>query len=1194
MNVVVALAILSLAAQIGCGGGSSSKDGGPDAKVDKPASKTDLGGDQGAAGSAGGDAKPICIDGGARAVSGEACGCNSDCQSGFCVDNVCCDSACTDTCKRCDVKGSMGTCSFVPAGLPPRAASTCPTASASSCGTDGTCDGQGACRKYVMGTVCQPGTCDGAAITNMKTCDGNGTCAAGDSKVCVPYSCDTTKQDCFAACTTNSDCAVGVQCMNGSCGLKMRGSTCKTNDECASGFCTDGVCCAVACQGPCVSCKQTGKVGTCWPIDQGVPDPRQICKDSGPTKCGQTGACDGFGACANYAAETVCVLPSCAGTRLNTPGTCDGQGTCKAPGVQECMPYTCASGTCNTTCNTNVDCAPTIACVNHVCGTGKHTNGSTCTTAADCASSFCVDGVCCNEACGGACRSCALASAKGTCTPIAANTVDNRKVCKDQGVGTCGTNGRCDGAGGCAKYATGSVCAGEKCAANVYTGPSTCNSTGQCVAPTSRACLPFACNGTKCFDACTTSANCVSPNVCNGNSCGKKLAGAPCSAATECATGVCAQGFCCATTCNAACKSCGLAGTEGTCTNVPTGALDPKAMCVDQGAASCGTNGRCAAGACQKYAANTKCADPTCPAGTTTFTGQSTCDGAGKCVTPGATSCFPYACGVGACNATCTVNMMCANNATCINGSCGLEPKGGPCSVTSQCASGLVCSAQGVCCDKACTGPCVSCVLSATLGTCSPLGAGATDPTGQCGVTAASTCANDGKCDGAGACRKWPAGTQCVGPSCPMNASTQNLAKTCDGAGNCNVGGGTHQCSPFMCSGGASCLQTCTQNSDCVAPNTCVGNTCGKKPLGATCATGDECVAGAFCTDGFCCSSSACGACKACNATGACQNADGTACPSPDACHPQAGTCSGGACQSAALNCDDNNPCTADSCNPASGCVHTPVMNGTACNDNNACTQTDTCQSGVCTGSNPKTCVADQCHGAQTCNPATGTCSGSALPDGTACTDGNACTVGDTCQGGTCQGGAAKTCTASDQCHTAGTCDPGSGSCSNPAKGDGASCSDGSMCTTGETCQGGTCTGGTTKTCAASDQCHNAGTCDPGTGNCSNPAKGDDTPCSDGSMCTTGDTCQGGVCTAGTPKTCNNGDACHFNGTCDPGTGSCSAPPNRPDGTVCDDQSMCTNNDSCQGGTCQGTLAVICDPTLEICDPGTGMCVAIP
>src|SRR5262249_37331519 len=118
-------------------------------------------------------------------------------------------------------------------------------------------------------------------------------------------------------------------------------------------------------------------------------------------------------------------------------------------------------------------------------------------------------------------------------------------------------------------------------------------------------------------------------------------------------------------------------------TNVPTNSLDPKAMCVDQGAASCGTNGRCAAGACQKYAANTKCADATCPAGTTTFTGQSTCDGAGKCVTPGATQCFPFACGAAVCNATCKSNADCANNATCINGSCGLEPKGGPCSTTS-------------------------------------------------------------------------------------------------------------------------------------------------------------------------------------------------------------------------------------------------------------------------------------------------------------------------------------------------------------------------------------------------------------------------------------------------------------------------------------------------------------------------------
>ena len=1199
LNVLVTLATLSLVAQLGCSGNGSSTDAGHDTKVDKPAGNTDkpdVATDHGPAAS-GPDATPTptCADGGARAVAGEACSCASDCQSGFCVDGVCCDSACGDTCKRCDVKGSMGTCSFVPAGLPPRAAAICPTTTAGTCGTDGTCDGQGACRKYVAGTVCQPGTCNGAAVTNIKTCDGNGTCAAGADKVCVPYSCDATKQDCAGSCTTNADCALGVQCMNGSCGLKMRGTGCKTNDECASGFCTDGVCCAVSCQGACVSCNQTGKLGTCWPIDQGVPDPRAICKDSGPAKCGQTGACDGFGSCAKYAPETVCVLPSCAGTKLNTPGTCDGQGTCKAPGVQECMPYTCASGACNVTCNTNADCAPGIACQNHSCG--KLTNGGTCKAATDCASGNCVDGVCCDTACTGSCRSCALASAKGTCTPIAANSLDNRNICKDQGVASCGTNGRCDGAGGCAKYATGTVCGGEKCAANVYTGPPTCSSTGQCVAPTSSSCVPYACNGTKCFGACTVTANCSTPNVCNGNSCGKKLNGAQCSGATECGSGVCAQGYCCATTCNAACKSCGLMGTEGTCTNVPTGTLDPKNMCVDQGAASCGTNGRCAAGACQKYSATTKCADPTCPAGTTTSTGQSTCDGAGKCVTPGATNCFPYACGAAVCNSTCKSNADCANNASCINGSCGLLPKGGQCSNSNQCSTGLVCSAQGVCCDKACSGPCNSCKTSAAPGTCSPLAAGVTDTTGQCGVSTQSTCGNDGTCDGAGACHKWAAGTQCVAASCPSGASTQTLAKTCDGAGNCSVGGGPHPCGVFMCDGAQACLVTCTMNSQCVSPNTCVGTTCGKKPLGAHCTIADECVAGAFCTDGFCCSSSACGACKACGATGACQNDDGNACPSPDLCHPAAGICSGGACVSTPKTCTALDQChVAGTCNPATGlCSNPAATNGTSCNDGDKCKTSETCQSGVCSGGISTACQPlDQCHVAGTCDSTTGACSNPAATNGTSCNDGNKCTNGETCSSGTCGGGTPKVCGASDQCHVAGACDPGTGLCSNPAATNGTDCDDNNACTNGESCQSGACTGGTTKVCTALDQCHVAGTCDPGSGNCSNPAASNGTGCNDGNACTNGESCQSGACSGGTAKVCSASDQCHVAGTCDPGTGACSNP-TASNGTICNDGNGCTSGETCTGGTCGGGTQTTCQASDQChvagtCNPSNGAC----
>jgi hypothetical protein len=51
--------------------------------------------------------------------------------------------------------------------------------------------------------------------------------------------------------------------------------------------------------------------------------------------------------------------------------------------------------------------------------------------------------------------------------------------------------------------------------------------------------------------------------------------------------------------------------------------------------------------------------------------------------------------------------------------------------------------------------------------------------------------------------------------------------------------------------------------------------------------------------------------------------------------------------------------------------THTP--NGTACNDGSSCTQTDTCQAGVCVGSNPVVCGAiDECHTAGVCDPIAG------------------------------------------------------------------------------------------------------------------------------------------------------------------------------------------------------------------------------
>ena len=216
-------------------------------------------------------------------------------------------------------------------------------------------------------------------------------------------------------------------------------------------------------------------------------------------------------------------------------------------------------------------------------------------------------------------------------------------------------------------------------------------------------------------------------------------------------------------------------------------------------------------------------------------------------------------------------------------------------------------------------------------------------------------------------------------------------------------------------------------------------------------------------------------------------------------------------------------------------------------------------------------CAAtDACHVAGVCDPGTGTCSNPVKVDGAACDDGNACTQ-TACHAHVSEPrrlpgslprperpalaapGAAPSnpvvCTALDQCHTAGTCDPGTGTCSNPVKVDGAACDDGNACTQTDTCQAGACVPSNPVVCTALDQCHTAGTCDPGTGTCSNPAKTNGTACQDGNACTQADTCQAGVC-VGVPATCSDGQTCNpSSGVCEGGQPVVSAVA-PPDGTT--------------------------------------------
>ncbi len=423
----------------------------------------------------------------------------------------------------------------------------------------------------------------------------------------------------------------------------------------------------------------------------------------------------------------------------------------------------------------------------------------------------------------------------------------------------------------------------------------------------------------------------------------------------------------------------------------------------------------------------------------------------------------------------------------------------------------------------------------------------------------------------------------------------------CDGAETCDVTTGQcHSAPPFSCDDGNPCTSdSCDEAAD----------TCRHTPLadGVSCSDGNVCNGAETCHLGQCASGTPLNCndnnpctTDSCNSQSGCVNAqapDGTTCNDGNACTQNdkclAGSCAGGP----PVVCTASNQChDAGTCNPTTGLCSNPAKpDGTTCNDGSACTQSDTCRSGVCTGSNPVTCTAlDQCHGAGTCDPTTGTCSNPAKPDGTSCNDGNACTQSDKCESGQCVGTNPVACTALDQCHVAGTCDPTTGMCTNPAKPDGTICSDGNACTQTDKCESGQCVGSNPVTCTALDQCHVAGTCDPTTGACSNPAKADGTTCSDGNACTQRDTCESGQCVGTNPVTCTASDQCHEAGTCDPTTGMCSNPA-KPDGTSCSDGNACTQTDKCESGQCVGTNPVTCSALDQChdagtCDPTTGMC----
>jgi len=135
----------------------------------------------------------------------------------------------------------------------------------------------------------------------------------------------------------------------------------------------------------------------------------------------------------------------------------------------------------------------------------------------------------------------------------------------------------------------------------------------------------------------------------------------------------------------------------------------------------------------------------------------------------------------------------------------------------------------------------------------------------------------------------------------------------------------------------------------------------------------------------------------------------------------------------------------------------------------------------------------------------------------------------------------------------------------------------GLVCSNEGTCQT-RCAG---VTCTPLDECHEAGTCDPATGTCSNPEKAPNTPCGSGGHC-----CGG---------SCEDVDCCNDDG-CDPGlvcNGGTCQPPCPAGGCA----SGCCNGTSCQEGTSKtacgqdGVTCVTCGSDAAVSCTGNGTCL---
>jgi Lectin C-type domain len=236
------------------------------------------------------------------------------------------------------------------------------------------------------------------------------------------------------------------------------------------------------------------------------------------------------------------------------------------------------------------------------------------------------------------------------------------------------------------------------------------------------------------------------------------------------------------------------------------------------------------------------------------------------------------------------------------------------------------------------------------------------------------------------------------------------------------------------------------------------------------------------CSDSFPCTEDRCvnGECVHEPFTGA-RECDDIACTQGD--HCETGTCQAGTPNNAACP-DDGNPCTAETCEPETGC-NRDNAEGATCNDQIGCTNQDACKGGICRGT-------DSCASSGVCSAATGMC--------TACTGATDCDDLDPCTTDSCAAGACKHVNNTGSCNDGKSC-TANDLCNNRV------CAGTSTCPSDATCGGSTCRCNDTSKALCSNTCVTLATSNTNCGQC-------------GRVCASGGSCQNSACKPSAASNC--------------------------------------------------------------------------